>query len=421
MLATIASCVFWLCAAAIIYSYVGYPLLLFAFSSCAQAGRDLRFLMNRHDRRCASLTDWPRVAILIAAFNEEEVIESKLRNTEQLTYPKDRLEVLLGLDAPTDATAERVRLVPMAALRLFDFPTRRGKLAVLRDLSQQTKADILLFTDANTVLNSDCVLKLVRHFNDPRVGAVSGEEIRRGGKDCSGESLYWRFESAIKVLESRLNCSLGANGAIYAVRRELFHPSPSSLVEDLELPLKIRFSGSRVIYDPEAIGIEDIVPDVKAQFQRRARLGAGNYQTLFENPGYSNPFKGPPAFAFISHRLLRWLGPFLLVAAFLANCVAVGSPFYSMMLVCHALFYLAAAIGYWQSRNGKSSRAFALPFQFCLMNASYVAGFLRYLRGRQEVAWQVTPRKASTVLNATHKKSAMLSFTDDVDKAERAA
>lgn len=420
MVTPIASCVFWVCALAVIYSYLGYPLLLFVLSSCVQAARDLRFLLGRHDRRCASLTDCPRVAILIAAFNEEEVIESKLRNTEQLTYPKDRLEVLLGLDAPTDTTAKQVRH-SMADVRVVEFPIRRGKLAVLRDLSQQTTADILLFTDANTVLNSDCVLKLVRHFSDPRVGAVSGEEIRLGGKNCSGESLYWRFESAIKVLESRLNCSLGANGSIYAVRRGLFHPSPSSLVEDLELPLKIRFSGSRVIYDPEAVGIEDIVPDVKAQFQRRARLGAGNYQTLFENPGYSNPLKGPPAFAFISHRLLRWLGPFLLVAAFLANSMLVGSPFCSTMLVCQGLFYLAAAIGYWQSRNGKSSRAFALPFQFCLMNASYVVGFLRYLRGRQEAAWQVTPRKASTVSSSAHKESAVLSFTDDVDKAERAA
>lgn len=421
MVATIASCVFWVCALAIVYSYLGYPVLLFALASCVQAARDLRFLLSRHDRRCASLTPCPKVAILIAAFNEEEVIESKLLNTEQLMYPKDRLEVLLGLDAPTDATANRVRLHSLANVRVFEFPVRRGKLAVLRDLSQQTTADILLLTDANTVLNSDCVLKLVRHFSDPQVGAVSGEEIRLGGKHCSGESLYWRFESAIKVLESRVNCSLGANGAIYAVRRELFHPSRSSLVEDLEVPLKIRFNGWRVLYDPEAVAIEDITPDVKAQFQRRVRLGAGNYQTLFENPGYSNPLNGPPAFAFISHRVLRWLGPFLLIAALLANSMLVVSRLYSSVLACQAVFYLTAAIGYWQRRNGKSHRAFTLPFQFCLMNASYIVGFVRYLRGRQEAAWQVTPRKASTVSKAAHKEAAVLSFTDNVEKAERAA
>jgi cellulose synthase/poly-beta-1,6-N-acetylglucosamine synthase-like glycosyltransferase len=277
-----------------------------------------------------------------------------------------------------------------------------------------------LFTDANTVLDRECVLKLVRHFSDTRVGAVSGEELRIGGAGCSGESLYWRFESAVKILESRLNCSLGANGAIYAVRRELFDPPQSSLVEDLELPLKVRFSGHRVIYDPEAIATEDITPDTKAQFQRRVRLGAGNYQTMFENFGYINPLKGAPAFAYISHRLLRWLGPFLLITAFVANCLLVGGRVYSALLACQVGCYAMAGIGFWLRRRGKSRRALVLPMQFCLMNASYVVGFIRYLRGRQEAAWQVTPRGKPGSASA-EKAISFPAMSDEVERAERAA
>ena len=209
-----AEWIFWSCMAAVLYHYAGYPVLLFIVSAIVQAGRDIRFLLSRNNRRGRAAGDLPSVAIVFAAFNEQEVIADKLRNTASLRYPPEKLEVLLGLDAPTDASAERARSVAMRGLRIFEFPVRRGKFEVLCDLVQQTSADILVFTDANTILDPECVSKLVRHFSDPRVGAVSGEEVRFGAEGCSGELLYWRYESAIKILESRLDCLLGANGSI---------------------------------------------------------------------------------------------------------------------------------------------------------------------------------------------------------------
>jgi cellulose synthase/poly-beta-1,6-N-acetylglucosamine synthase-like glycosyltransferase len=390
-----AEWIFWLSIAAVAYNYAGYPVLLFICATIAQAGRDLRFLLSRRDRRGRAADRLPNVAILIAAFNEQDVIEAKLRNTALLHYQTGQVEVLLGLDAPTDASAERAQSVTIPSLRIFEFPVRRGKLQVLRDLVQRTEAEVLVFTDANTILDSECLHKLVRHFSDPTVGAVSGEEMRVGGEGCSGESLYWRYESAIKLLESRLNCLLGANGAIYAVRRELFNPGTASLVEDLQIPLQIRFSGYRVVYDPEAIAMEDIVPSVEGQFQRRIRIAAGIYQTLFQNPGYLNPLKGAPAFAFFSHRLLRLLAPFLLLTALAANFTLAWHPLYVAILACQLLFYAMAAVGCWLRIAGKASRALALPSQFCLMNTAYIFGLTRYLMGRQALTWKVTPRQGS--------------------------
>ncbi len=280
-----AEWIFWSCMAAVLYHYAGYPVLLFIVSAIVQAGRDIRFLLSRNSRRARAAGDLPSVAIVFAAFNEQEVIADKLRNTASLRYPPDKLEVLLGLDAPTDASAERARSVAMRGLRIFEFSVRRGKFEVLCDLVQQTSADILVFTDANTILDPECVSKLVRHFSDPQVGAVSGEEVRFGAEGCSGELLYWRYESAIKILESRVNCLLGANGSVNAIRRTLFKPKAAYLMEDLQISLAIRFGGHRVVYDPEAIAMEDTVAGVKGQFERRVRIAAGVYSSLVPKSG----------------------------------------------------------------------------------------------------------------------------------------
>jgi cellulose synthase/poly-beta-1,6-N-acetylglucosamine synthase-like glycosyltransferase len=233
----------------------------------------------------------------------------------------------------------------------------------------------------------------VRHFSDPRVGAVGGEEVRFGDEGCSGELLYWRYELAIKVLESRLNCVIGSNGSINAIRRNLFRPKASYLMEDLQIALAIRFAGYRVVYDPEAIATEETIGSVKGVFERRVRIAAGVYQAWFQNSEYLNPRHGVAAFAFFSHRVLRMLAPFLLLAAFAANFALASRPVYAAILACQLLFYSLAAIGYRQRLAGKTIRLFAMPLQFCLMNAAYIFGLVRYLSGRQSHAWKVTPRQ----------------------------
>ena len=388
--------VVWICLSLVVFHYLGYPLLLFVFSTFSQAKSDFLYLVRRANRRCPFQPDYaPRVAVLMSVYNEQAVIQAKVKNLLETTYPPDQLEFLLGLDASVDSTSELLKENPSCRLRVFSFETRRGKLAVLRDLAGRTSAEILVFTDANTMLENNCIRNLVRHFADPRVGAVSGEEIRvvPPGADPGGESLYWRYESALKILESRLNCSLGGNGAVLAVRRSLFRPRKQSIVEDFQIPLEIRFRGYRVVYDPEAVAVEEIAPTFSAQFARRVRIGAGNFQTLFANPECFNPLKGLVTFCFLAHRALRWFVPVLLTAAFLCSILLLMQPEYAVLLAGQCGFYLMAGSGYLLKKSGKPTRLFSLPLSFCSMNLALVVGLLRYLNRRQTATWTPTLRQ----------------------------
>jgi cellulose synthase/poly-beta-1,6-N-acetylglucosamine synthase-like glycosyltransferase len=279
-------------------------------------------------------------------------------------------------------------------VRVFPFSRRQGKLGVLRALAQQTSADILITTDANTMLDVNCIRALVRHFSDPQVGAVSGEEIRLAaqGTDPGAESLYWRYESALKFLENRLNCSLGGNGSVLAVRRSLFRLDKASIVEDFQIPLDIRFQGYRVVYDPEAVAVEEIAPTLSAQFSRRVRLGAGDFQALFSNLACLNPKKGLPAFCFFSHRVLRWIAPMLLLAAFFCSALLIGKFVFNFIVAAECVFYGAALLGHWRKKHGKRAGVLALPLHFCSMNLALLLGFAQYISGRHSLIWKATPR-----------------------------
>lgn len=386
---------FWLSVAAVVYNYAGYPVLLFCLSILSQAKADFLYLARRINRRCTSPADSiPTVAVLVSAYNEAAVIRGKVQNTLELDYPSNHLEVWFGLDAPSDSTSEMLKQVSDDRVHVREFDTRRGKLAVLTDLAQQTCAEILVLTDANTLLDRRCIRNLVRHFCDPRVAVVSGEEIRRPARqgDPGGESIYWRYESAVKILESRLNCAQGANGAALAIRRSLFKPQAGSIVEDFQIPLELRFRGYRVVYDPEAIAIEEITPTLQAQFSRRVRISAGNYQTLLRNPRYLKPSFGWLAFSFFSHRLLRWLTPFCLVSAFLSSLAMAQSMEFAVFLTIQCAFYSMAVAGYLLKKRARRTSFLSLPLNFCSMNLALLLGFYAYVTGRQGVTWNATPR-----------------------------
>jgi cellulose synthase/poly-beta-1,6-N-acetylglucosamine synthase-like glycosyltransferase len=392
---------FWFCVGAAAYHYAGYPLVLFVLAQLSQAKSDFLYLVRRISRRANLTPDYvPRVAVLVSVYNEEAVIESKVRNALATEYPSGQIEFLFGLDAPTDATPEFFRQFQDNRIRVYAFEARRGKLPVLSDLAQRTSAEILVFTDANTMLDRHCIGNLARHFNNPQVGAVSGEEVRlaAAGTDPAAESLYWRYESALKVLESRLNCTLGGNGSALAVRCSLFRAPEQSIVEDFQIPMEIRFRGYRVVYDPEAVGFEEIAPTFAAQFARRVRIGAGNYQTLFNHPEYLDPRKGLLTFCFFSHRVLRWLVPIFLVIAFSISALLVAQPAFAVLFVLQCLFYGMALLGYRRKKQHRPGKLFAAPLHFCSMNLALFLGLLRYLRGERSAVWAATPRSGDSVL-----------------------
>src|SRR5438067_2442047 len=387
---------FLISVSGIVYHYAGYPLLLFFLSTLVRAKSDLMYLINRRSRRTRVTSDrLPRVALLMSAYNEASVIQAKVKNCLQIDYPADCLEFLFGLDAPSDSTGELLKQMQPDRVQVFAFSERRGKLQVLGDLAQRTTADILVFTDANTMLEPNCVRNMARHFADPAVGAVSGEELRRTaeGTDPGAESIYWRYESAVKILESRVNCSLGGNGAALAVRREFCQPRQQSIVEDFQIPLEIRYKGFRVVYDPEAIAIEEITPAFSAQFARRVRIGAGNYEVLLRHPEYLDPRKGLLTFCFASHRLLRWVVPFLLLTAFFSSLGIAMRDEFGALFILQSVFYSMALAGYWLKKQGKRTHMFSLPFHFCSMNLALVRGLIMYLRGSQGLVWDSTPRQ----------------------------
>jgi cellulose synthase/poly-beta-1,6-N-acetylglucosamine synthase-like glycosyltransferase len=186
---------------------------------------------------------------------------------------------------------------------------------------------------------------------------------------------------------------LGGNGSVLAVRRPLFRLRKPSIVEDFQIPLDIRFQGHRVVYDPEAIAVEEIAPTLSAQFSRRIRLGAGDFQTLFSNLSCLHPKNGLPAFCFFSRKVLRWLTPIFMIVAFFCSLLAIESPLFAAFFVAQCSFYLAAFVGYRQKKNSKKLSAFvASPFHFCSMNLALLLGLIQYLSGRQSLAWKVTPR-----------------------------
>ena len=377
------------------YSYLVYPLILFVSAGLVQAGRDVRYLIQRAERRSGK-RDAPRpsVSIIVAAYNEEQVIGATLAACTGVDYPRERLEVIVGADGCTDGTAQVARQREADGVRVIEFPSRRGKVSTISDCVRESRGEILVFTDANTLLKPEAVALLVRHFHDPRVGAVCGElRLTSATGEAHSEGIYWRYEVTLKILESRLNAVLGANGAIYAVRKELFPDVSMGLVtDDFVIPMKIRAEGHRVLYDPEAVATEQAPGSARDEFRRRTRIGAGNWQALRHCARLLLPGKGFVSLAFWSHKVLRWFAPFLLAAALIANAFLLSSPLWQCVFAAQVAFYAAALAGYVLRKLHLPSGPLTLASYFVTINAALAVGFARGAVHAQAAAWERTRR-----------------------------
>ena len=373
------------------YAYAGYPILLFLLASVVQVTRDVCYLLGRRERRTA-WDELPSVTMIVAAYNEEDVIEAKVRNFLELEYPPDRFRLIVGSDGSKDRTLEIVAGFDDERVQLEAFGERRGKLAVLNDCVGRAECDILVFSDANTLLRPDALRKLVRHFRDPKIGAVCGELRLEGG---GGETAYWRYEMVLKLLESKLDSTLGANGAIYAMRRSLYpFPPPWLITDDFVIPMTARAKGYTIRYDPEAVAREETAPSAGHEFRRRIRIGSGNFQALWFCRSLLLPWKGFVSFSFWSHKVARWFTPFLLAAALVANVLLVREPAGRVVFACQAAFYVMALLGWFLGRIGLRTRLFRIMWYFVLINAGLACGFFQWLLGRHKVTWRRTLRGA---------------------------
>ena len=389
---------FWMSVGLLFYTYGGYPLVLIVLGSLKQLTSDLRFAMARHTRRATrGAADYPRVSIVFAAHNEEAVITQKMLNCAAVDYPADALEILVGCDGCTDATAALARSAAPVNATVYEFPVRGGKPAVLNKLLPLARGEIVVFCDANTEFEPDAIHTLVRHFKRPEVGCVCGELRLRSRGQATGEQLYWRVETLLKFLESRLNMLVGANGALFAIRRSLFVPLPADgIVDDFLISLNVRAAGYRIVYEPEAIAWEEVAPDTRHEFRRRVRIGAGNFHALRHTWRLLSPMAGGVALAYWSHKVCRWLVPIVMAVALGSATLLARELVYGAAAALGAAFVLLALLGHRLDLRARYWAPASIPYYFLSMNFALLLGLIAFVRGTQSAAWTPTARAASS-------------------------
>jgi biofilm PGA synthesis N-glycosyltransferase PgaC len=367
---------FWVSVATIAYAYLGYPLLL--------AG------LTRRRQVSSECGDPPTVDVLIAAYNEAGCILEKLRNTLALDYPPERLSITVVADGSTDATPELARGLRESRVRLMYRPEREGKGAALARAMPSLRGEIVLFTDANCLLSPDTARLVAGHFADPRVGAVSGaKRVGAPARDPAGDGRYWHYESWVKELDGRFGSVMGAPGEIWAARREAYVAPPADIVlEDFYASMDIVARRWRVAYAPAALSFEEPSPSLSAEFERRSRNAAGGFQAVrrLQQVWRSGP---RTVFQYVSHRVLRWVVvPPMLALLPLWTLLLLPRPFFSACLALEAAFTATALLGWARSARHRPAGWLALPLGVALLNASALAGAVRYLRGQTTVLWQ---------------------------------
>lgn len=392
--------VFWVSLFIVAYNYLLYGALVWLIVK-------IKSIKKKHHQITSGSVHLPDVTLLIAVFNEEQIIQAKIDNCLKINYPKNKLHIWFITDGSTDATNQIIESNKEA--RLFFQPQRAGKIAAINRAMKFVKTPIVVFCDANTFLNESCILEIVKHYEDPEVGAVSGEKIVRDLSGTSiagaGEGLYWKYESFLKHQDSKLYSVVGAAGELFSIRTRLFEPvSENVLLDDFIISLKIAHKGYRVIYEPKAYAIESPSSDMKEEQKRKIRISAGGFQSIGMLTGLLNFIKHPVlTFQYVSHRVLRWaVCPFLLPVIFVANWILFFHShqiFYGITLLLQVLFYAAAYAGYLKALDNKKSKFFYIPYYFVFMNISLYIGFVRFLKKKQSVIWEKALRKPENVLS----------------------
>lgn len=375
--------VFWISFAIVLYVYAGYPLVL------AVAAWRPRPTKRNH-------SFFPTVSLVIAAYNEEKVIREKLENSLLLDYPKDRLEIVVASDGSVDATNDIVQDFADRGVVLHAIVPRGGKTRALNLVVPKTQGDIIVLSDANTMYRADAIRKLVRHFSDHTVGAVSGDVqlVNAADSHAQSEGFYYRYEHQIQSWESQLGSIIGADGAMYAVVREHFRsPSDSIILDDFVISMTVARLGYRVLYEPEAVAIEHGTQSSGEEFRRKVRIVAGGIQALKQREGLPRLQQPFFLFCYVSHKLLRWLVPCFLLLLFFSSFAFIGESFFYQLILFGQILFYSMFLGY--AMNFMRLRRFGwggVPYYFCLVNGAAFIGLWRGLLGIQKVTWQRTRR-----------------------------
>jgi len=385
--------IFWISIFLIVYTFVGYGFVLYILVKIKSL-----FIKPFVFRTDIVL---PSVTLLVAAYNEEDIIEDKIRNTLQLAYPKDKLQLIFITDGSSDQTAARVR--NFQEITLLHQDLRAGKMAAIKRAIPLITGEITVFTDANTFLNETAITELVKHYQNPKVGAVAGEKriLVEAAADASsaGEGFYWKYESKLKKLDYELHSNVGAAGELFSIRTALYQPVESdTIIDDHMIAMRIAENGYIIAYEPKAYAMETASADVKEELKRKIRIAAGGIQSILRLKKAANPFHQPVfTFQYISHRVLRWtIVPFLLILVFILNGIiafTIPAVFYQVLFALQVFFYLLSMIGFYFEQRNIRIKALFIPYYFCMMNYAVLAGILKYYNKNQSAAWEKSKRK----------------------------
>ena len=397
--------VFWICLVLCIYTYAGYGVILYLMV-CLK-----RWLKGKSQTPELPVDEnLPEVTLLICAFNEQEVIEEKMKNTNNLDYPSDKLHIMWVTDGSTDNTNEYLKAYPN--VQIVYSPERRGKTAALNHGISEVKTPLTVLTDANTMINREAIREIVRCFMDPQVGCVAGEKRvmarTEGDVAAEGEGLYWKYESTLKRWDSELYSAMGAAGELNAIRTNLYQPMPEeALLDDFVMSMRMVDEGYKIAYTSEAYALEYGSANLEEEGKRKRRIAAGGLQSSWWLRSMLLPFTTQQgkrqgwsrwlvAFQLLSHRVLRWtITPIAMMALIPLNVALVmmkAGTVYTVVWILQLLFYLAAFGGYMLEQRGRKNKFLYVPYYFLFMNINVFRG-MHYLRTHQGGgAWEKAKR-----------------------------
>ena len=376
----VAEITFWALVFVVVYVYAGYPLLL-RLMRVATGGKPVQYGNYR-----------PPVTLVVSAFNEADVIGGKIRNSLEIDYPKELMEILVVSDASDDGTDEIVQEYEEDGIRLLRMQDRGGKTLGLNEAIKTANGEVIIFSDANAMYKTNAIKALVRNFYDPNVGAAVGESTYSDSANDAekSESAYWRYETAIKKLESQLGSVVGGDGAIYAIRKELCRPMTADALSDFVNPCQIVEQGKRCLYEPDAVSVEEAAGSFSKEFRRKVRIVNRAWRATMSMKHLLNPFRfGFFAVELLSHKLLRWLVPIMLVTILALNAVLCDRHLIYQVVFClQLLFYSLAVVGNLLHKTRQDlPMILYIPFYFCLVNIACARGIVEAYIGKTYTTW----------------------------------
>lgn len=384
--------IFWIALFLLFYSYVGYGLVLYIFVGIK------KWIQSNKARKAFLLKPLPEVTLIVPAYNEGACIAQKLHNSLQLNYPARKLQLMFVTEGSTDGTTEFLN--EYSQIQVIGGTVRKGKIEAINQAMKLINTPVVVFTDANTMLNRDAILTLVQHYNDPKVGAVSGEKriatTLSAEAAGAGEGIYWKYESMLKTLDAELNTIVGAAGELFSIRTELYEPvEKDTLLDDFIISMRIAEKGYKVVYEPEAYSIETPSFSIGEEMKRKVRICTGGFQSIVRLKHLMNPFKyGLLSFQYLSHRVFRWtVAPLCIPIVFFTNLLlAQTGKMFEALFILQCLFYLLALLGYVLEKNQLRMKALFVPFYFSFMNYTVFLGFINYISGTHTGIWEKVKR-----------------------------